>query len=78
MLGCSAAEEAAETSTAAELAHQGLRVDAQLLQQARGLVGVDLLGQLLVGLLGLVVMPWELSSSRIWLLSICTVASFAP
>ncbi len=50
-----AAAEAAEA--AAELAHQVLGVDAVLLQHPGVLLGVDLVGQLRLGLRGLVVVP---------------------
>lgn len=74
----SAAEQTAKAAAAAagELCDEVLRVQTQFLQQARVLVGVDLLGQLLVGPLGLgLIALGKRSRSRIWLLSICMMFS---
>src|SRR6266516_1848422 len=56
-----------------ELAEQLLRVDPELLQQVGVLLVVDLVGQLLLRLLDLVVLPLSRSSLITSSLSICTV-----
>ena len=62
------AEELAETA-ATELLQQVADVDSEAIEEAAVTVGVDLIGQLAVGLLDLVVVARERSRWRIWDLS---------